>query len=82
MAPGRRALRRREPCAPAPATAPTFEELWSVYVKADAAGDAAAAARALREIRRARMERNVLSLDTVGLGLVERGVAKLDAKRA
>jgi len=36
--------------------------------------------RALREIRRARMERNVLSLDTVGLGLVERGVAKLDAK--
>ena len=66
--------------APAPATAPTFEELWSVYVKADAAGDAPAAARALREIRRARMERNVLSLDTVGLGLVERGVAKLDAK--
>jgi Flp pilus assembly protein TadD len=36
--------------------------------------------RALRDIRRARMERNVLSLDTVGLGLVERGVAKLDAK--
>jgi Tfp pilus assembly protein PilF len=68
--------------APAPATAPTFEELWSVYVKADATGDAAAAVRALREIRRARMERNVLSLDTVGLGLVERGVAKLDAKDA
>jgi tetratricopeptide (TPR) repeat protein len=66
--------------APAPATAPTFEELWSVYVKADASGDAAGAVRALREIRRARMERNVLSLDTVGLGLVERGVAKLDAK--
>ncbi len=66
--------------APAPATAPTFEELWSVYVKADAAGDPAAAARALREIRRTRMERNVRSLDTVGLGLVERGVAKLDAK--
>ena len=66
--------------APAPATAPTFEELWSGYVKADAAGDAPAAERALREIRRARMERNVLSLDTVGLGLVERGVAKLDAK--
>jgi Tfp pilus assembly protein PilF len=66
--------------SPAPATAPTFEELWSVYVKADAAGDAPGAARALREIRRVRMERNVLSLDTVGLGLVERGVAKLDAK--
>ena len=28
------------------------------------------------------MERNVASLDTVGLGLVERGVAKLDAKDA
>ena len=28
---------------PAPAVAPTFEELWSVYVKADATGDAAAA---------------------------------------
>ena len=65
---------------PAPAIAPTFEELWSVYVKADAAADAPAAARALLEIRRARMERNVPSLDTVGLGLVERGVAKLDAK--
>ena len=66
--------------APAPATAPTFEELYSLYVKADAAGDAPAAVRALRDIRRARMERNVLSLDTVGLGFVERGVAKLDAK--
>ena len=66
--------------APAPATVPTFEQLWSFYVRADAAGDAPGAARALREIRRARMERNVPSLDTVGLGLVERGVAKLDAK--
>jgi tetratricopeptide (TPR) repeat protein len=66
--------------APAPATAPTFEELWSAYVKADALGDAPAAVRALREIRRARMERNVLSLDTVGLGLVGRGVTKLDAE--
>ena len=65
---------------PAPAVAPTFEELWSAYVEADAADDAPAAARALREIRRVRMERNVPSLDTVGLGLVERGVAKLDAK--
>jgi Tfp pilus assembly protein PilF len=66
--------------APAPAPTPTFEELWSGYVKADAAGDPREAARVLREIRRVRMERNVLSLDTVGLGLVERGVAKLDAK--
>jgi len=65
--------------APAPAVAPTFEQLWSVFVEADLAGDAGAAERALREIRRSRIERNVPSLDTVGLGLVERGVAKLEA---
>jgi Tfp pilus assembly protein PilF len=77
---------------PAPAVAPsvpgafpsspvgsTFGELLSGYVEADAAGNADAAGRALREIRRARIERNVESLDTVGLGLVERGVAKLGA---
>jgi tetratricopeptide (TPR) repeat protein len=65
--------------ARAPAVAPTFEELWSTYVDADVAGDATAAEAALREIRRTRIERNVPSLDTVGLGLVERGVARLDA---
>jgi tetratricopeptide (TPR) repeat protein len=65
--------------ARAPAVAPTFEELWSTYVHADVAGGAAAAEGALREIRRTRIERNVPSLDTVGLGLVERGVARLDA---
>ena len=67
------------PPPPAAAVAPRFEELWSSFVKADASGDAAAAERALREIRRARIERNVRGLDIVGLGLVERGVAKLDA---
>jgi tetratricopeptide (TPR) repeat protein len=65
--------------ARAPAVGPTFEELWSTYVDADVAGGAAAAEGALREIRRTRIERNVPSLDTVGLGLVERGVARLDA---
>ena len=65
--------------APAPAVAPTFEALWSGFVAADAAGDADAAERALREIRRTRIERNVESLDILGLGLVERGVAKLEA---
>jgi tetratricopeptide (TPR) repeat protein len=65
--------------ARAPAVAPTFEELWSTYVEADVAGDTAAAEAALREIRRTRIERNVPSLDIVGLGLVERGVARLDA---
>ena len=65
----------------APAVAPTFEELWSAFVKADAAGNAEAAGLALREIRRTRIERNIPSLDGVGLGLVERGVAKLDAEQ-
>ena len=64
---------------PAAAVAPTFEEMWSAWVKAEASGDARAAEVALRQIRRARIERNARSLDTVGLGLVERGVAKLDA---
>lgn len=64
---------------PAAAVAPTFEEMWSAWVKAEASSDARAAEVALRQIRRARIERNARSLDTVGLGLVERGVAKLDA---
>ncbi len=64
---------------PAAAVAPTFEELWSGFVKSEASGDAAATARALLSIRRARIERNVRSLDTVGLALVERGAAKLHA---
>jgi tetratricopeptide (TPR) repeat protein len=69
---------------PGPAAAATsarFEDLWSAFVKADASGDAAAAEKALHEIRRARIERNVHSLDVVGLGLVERGVARLDEGR-
>jgi tetratricopeptide (TPR) repeat protein len=65
--------------APAAAVAPTFEELWSGFVKAEASGNAAAAERALREIRRARIERNVRSLDTVALSLVERGATRLNA---
>jgi tetratricopeptide (TPR) repeat protein len=56
---------------------PTFEEMWGRYVRADAAADAAGAEAALRELRRARVERNVASLDTIGLALVERGAARL-----
>jgi tetratricopeptide (TPR) repeat protein len=67
--------------APAPAVGPTFEELWASYVKADAAGDAERASAALGELRRTRIERNVWTLDTVGLALVERGVARLDESR-
>lgn len=64
--------------APAAAVVPTFDELWTAVVKADAAGDAPRAASALAEIRRARIERNVPNLDTVALGLVARGVERLD----
>ena len=64
--------------APAPAVAPAFEDLWAGFVRADSAGDAEKAASALAEIRRARIERNARSLDTVALALVERGVARLD----
>jgi len=64
--------------APAPPVAPTFEELWSAFVRADATGDSQKAASALAEVRRARIERNVESLDTVALALVSRGMAKLD----
>ena len=59
-----------------------FEAPWADYVAADAASDPAGKARALREIRRARMERNVESLDRVGLALVAHAFAKLqDGKR-
>jgi Tfp pilus assembly protein PilF len=65
--------------APAPYVEPTFEELWSGFVRADAADDAEGRDRTLREIRRVRIERNIPSLDTVGLALVERGLARLEA---
>ena len=65
------------PAAPAPGAVRPFEALWSEYVAADAAGDPAGEARAMREIRRARMERNVESLGSVGLALVAHGFAKL-----
>jgi Flp pilus assembly protein TadD len=65
--------------SPAPAVGPTFEELLAAFARADAAGDVPAVTEALREIRRTRIERNVESLDTVALGLVGRGVARLDA---
>ncbi len=56
-----------------------FEAVWAEYVAADAASDPAGEARALREIRRARIERNVESLDSIGLALVAHGYAKLQA---
>jgi len=67
------------PPPPAGLTAPSFEALWSEYVAADGTGKPEAVAAALREIRRARMERNVESLGNVGLAFVARGAAKLQA---
>jgi tetratricopeptide (TPR) repeat protein len=57
----------------------TFEELLGTLSRAEASGDAASVNRALAEIRRARIERNVESHDTLGLGFVRRGVEQLDA---
>jgi hypothetical protein len=69
------------PAAASPAaagpTAPTFEALWSDYAAAANANKPEAVAAALRAIRRARMERNVESLGSVGLAFVARGAAKL-----
>ncbi len=62
-----------------PPSEPTLEELWAGFVRADDAGDDERRERTLREIRRVRMERNIPSLDAVGLGLVERGLLRLDA---
>jgi tetratricopeptide (TPR) repeat protein len=67
------------PAPASPATAASFEALWSEYVAADGTGKAEAVAAALRDIRRARMERNVESLGSVGLAFVAHGAAKLAA---
>ncbi len=72
------------PAAPAgslpPASAPVaFEDLWTTHVQAEAAGDSATADRALQQIRRLRIERNIENEQEVGLGLVLKGLEKLDA---
>jgi Tfp pilus assembly protein PilF len=64
---------------PAPAVGPTFEALWAAYVSADSAGKPEAVAAALKDIRRARLERNVDTLGSVGLAFVAHGAAKLQA---
>ncbi len=55
----------------------TFEALWAHHVAAEMAGDAEAAAQALQAIRRMRVERNVDTAETVGLGMVLRGLERL-----
>jgi tetratricopeptide (TPR) repeat protein len=71
----------KAPPAVTPPSAPvvTFEDLWAGLVKAEASGDAAASERAFREIRRLRVERNIDNLDSLGLGLVARGLERLEA---
>jgi Tfp pilus assembly protein PilF len=55
----------------------TFEALWVSYLKAERAGDAENARRTFAEIRRLRIERNVLNLDTLGLALTAQGQDRL-----
>ncbi len=66
--------------APAPAAAVepvTFDALWTEHVRAEQAGDSQGAARTLQDIRRLRVERNVDTVGTVGLGMVLRGLERL-----
>jgi hypothetical protein len=57
----------------------SLAELWGEYVRLDTAGREEEAGQILHEIRRLRIERNIDNLETIGLGLVARGVASLDA---
>ena len=59
------------------ASSNTFESLWSSYEKAVAKGDAEAGRNVLREIRRLRVERNILALDTFALAHVAMGMGQL-----
>jgi tetratricopeptide (TPR) repeat protein len=70
---------RPAPVAAATTPRPAFDELWAAHVKAEAAGDTENAQRLLREIGRLQIERNVETLETLGLALVARGAARLGA---
>jgi tetratricopeptide (TPR) repeat protein len=52
----------------------SFEVLWQVYRKAEVAGDQDRTAASLKEIRWLRLERNIPSLEEVGLAFVAQGV--------
>jgi tetratricopeptide (TPR) repeat protein len=63
----------------------TFEALWAAYEKAVAKNDQETARNVLREIRRLRIERNILALDTFALAHVDQGLDLLrkgDRERA
>jgi tetratricopeptide (TPR) repeat protein len=55
----------------------TFEALWSAYEKAVAKNDQDTARNVLREIRRLRIERNILALDSFALAHVAQGLDHL-----
>jgi Tfp pilus assembly protein PilF len=60
-----------------PPASNTFEALWMAYAKHDGRGDAEASLAALREIRRLRTERNILSLEPFALARVGQGLERL-----
>jgi tetratricopeptide (TPR) repeat protein len=57
--------------------ADSFETLWTVYRRSDRSGDRETAAKALAEIRRLRIERNIRSFEPLGLALVGSGLERL-----
>jgi len=68
-----------------PPSGNTFEALWAAYEKAAAKNDQETARNVLREIRRLRIERNILSLDTFARAHVAQGLDQLkkgDRERA
>ncbi len=78
LAPNR--VARRPPSSPRRGSpSASLDELWDRSVRAEVAGDREEVGAQLGEIRRLRIERNIDSLETIGLGLVARGVAHLDA---
>ena len=60
-----------------PSGGDSFDLLWFTYKRAEVAGDKDTAAKALHEIRRLRVERNIPGLEEVGLALVAEGESKL-----
>jgi Tfp pilus assembly protein PilF len=55
----------------------TFEALWSVAARAETRGDQEGATAALNEIRRLRVERNIVRLEPFALARVAKGLARL-----
>jgi tetratricopeptide (TPR) repeat protein len=65
----------------APPSGNSFEAHWSVYKAAVGKGDAEGANSALREIRRLRVERNIVSLESLAMARLAEGLEHLAAGR-